>query len=129
MGAIPVLLVCGHADTADLYKSALEHAGMATSVTQTPDAAIALLKERQASTVVVLIGPSDDAVAIGRALREEPGSADATLLALSSVQHRTDTLREVLQNFDDEMLIPCTPDALMQRIAALSRERHGPPTA
>lgn len=102
---------------------------MATSVTQTPDAAIALLKERQASTVVVLIGPSDDAVAIGRALREEPGSADATLLALSSVQHRTDTLREVLQNFDDEMLIPCTPDALMQRIAALSRERHGPPTA
>jgi DNA-binding response OmpR family regulator len=124
MRAIPVLLVCGHADTADLYKSALEHAGIATAVTPTPDEALAVLQEQPASTIVVLIGPNDDPVAIGRALREQPGSAAATLLALSSVPHRKDTLRDLLDHFDDELLIPCTPETLMARISAINRDNQ-----
>ncbi len=129
MGAIPVLLVCGHADTADLYKSALEYAGIATTVTPTQSEALGLLKEQHASAVVVLIGPADDPVTIGREFRQQPGSAAATLVALSSVQHRHDTLRELLENFDDEVMIPCTPSALIERITAIARDRNPPPPA
>ena len=129
MGSIPVLLVCDHPDTADLYQSALEYGGFRTSVARTPAEAVALMRQEHADAVVVLIGPGDDPVAIGRAFRAEPGSAAATLVALSSVQHAKETLRAALQSFDDAMLIPCTPETLIARISEIAKEKNRETTA
>jgi hypothetical protein len=71
--------------------------------------------------------PQHDAVALGALLRE--GRPDTVLVGLFSMQLPMSALKQLLEVFDDIVLIPCAPDALVSRIKRLEqlkkREREG----
>jgi DNA-binding response OmpR family regulator len=69
--------------------------------------------------IIVQIMPHHDAAALGAMLRE--GRPDTMLVGLFSIQLSVTTLKTLLQVFDDVVLIPCAPDALVARIRKLER--------
>jgi DNA-binding response OmpR family regulator len=118
----PVLLISRHADTRDLYGYALEEAGFTCKgIPSIPDAMVQA-RETSPAALVVQLHPTDDPAEIGLKMRE--AVPRAALIGLVSMQLPVSTLKQVLGSFDDVVLIPCSPDALVARLNRLLRTRN-----
>jgi DNA-binding response OmpR family regulator len=117
-----VVLVSNHEDTADLYSYALEEAGFAVACASDHLAALDSIAGAQPLAVVVHLFPYDDPLAIGTLLRRR--APDIVLVGLVSVQLSIATLRAALTIFDDVVMIPCAPDALVDHVRRLEKKRH-----
>jgi DNA-binding response OmpR family regulator len=117
-----VVLVSNHEDTADLYTYALEEAGYAVTCASDHLAALDSIARARPLAVVVHLFPYDDPLAIGALLRRRaPG---IVLVGLVSVQLSMAILRAALTIFDDVVMIPCAPDALVDHVKRLDKKRH-----
>jgi DNA-binding response OmpR family regulator len=117
-----VLFVSNHPDTAELYSFALKHAGFDCVCVETAQAAVALSRETIPGAIVLHLHPNEGPEEIGSALRQNaPGTA---LIGLFSVQLSSARLKQILRSFDDALLIPCTPDALVARVVRLMETRR-----
>lgn len=112
-----VLLVSNHPDTVELYAFALEHAGFSCRGIRTTAEALASARQSAPLAIVLHIHPSEDPAEVGRSLRQ--AAPLAALIGLFSMQLPLASLKHVLQSFDDVLLIPCSPDALVARLLTL----------
>ncbi len=117
-----VMLVTGHDDTAELYRFALERSGYSVQRYRTPPDAVAACRRTTPLAVVVHFAPREDAVATGAALRSI--SLRTVLVGLFSIQLPMSALAQVLETFDDVIMIPCAPDALVTRVARLEERKQ-----
>jgi DNA-binding response OmpR family regulator len=117
-----VLLVSGHPDTAELYTCALEQAGFECTGTRTADEAVAVARSTRPLAVILHVHPNQDPAAIGVSLRQ--AAPAAALIGLVSMPLPPPRLKEVLRSFDDVVLIPCTPDALIVRVTRLVERKR-----
>ncbi|HSL21843.1 MAG TPA: hypothetical protein VK886_09920 [Vicinamibacterales bacterium] len=111
-----------HPDTADLYGLALEQAGFAVLSCNEPQQALAPRDLHAPLAIVVHFRPKDDPLQIGGSLRR--AWPQAVLLGLFSMQLPVTALKNVLETFDDVVMIPCSPDALISRLARLEVGRR-----
>lgn len=117
-----VLFVSNHADTADLYSYALEQAGYRVKCVADMHAAITAAGTPIPLAIVVHLLPRHDPVAVGALLRQ--GRPSTVIIGLISMQLSIDALKRVLGVFDDVVMIPCTPDALVSRVVGLERVKR-----
>lgn len=117
-----VIFVSNHEDTADLYAFALEQAGYAPHCSPDIHAALTVLGSSAPLAVIVHLLPRHDPAAIGALLRQ--GRSATVLIGLLSMQLPVETLTHVLEVFDDVVLIPCSPDALVARVAKLEQAKR-----
>lgn len=122
-----VILVTTHPDTADLYGLALEQAGFAVHCCGEPVQALMPFEPHAPLAVVVHFRPKDDPLQIGGSLRR--AWPQAVLLGLFSMQLPVAALKTVLETFDDVVMIPCSPDALIARLARLEVSRRNTSSA
>lgn len=116
-----VLLVISHGDTADLYTIALENAGYQVARAPRLSDAARACRDTTCDAVIVNVLPRDDASRMGAAFRDaRPG---LVLIGLLSMQLPLATLEEVLRVFDEVVLIPCAPDALVSRLDRLLQQK------
>lgn len=118
----PVLLVTSHPDTAELYGFALEHAGFSVRCVPETDEAVDTCRAAPPLAVIVHFRPRHDPLAVGTALRQ--ASVHAALLGLFSMQLPISTLSKVLESFDDVVMIPCAPDALVDRLTRVVQRKR-----
>jgi DNA-binding response OmpR family regulator len=117
-----VILVTDHEDTAELYRLALEHAGYSVQRCLTANDAVDACAVSAPLAIVVHFTPRHDAAATGAMLRSHnPGSV---LIGLFSIQLQLSTLRDVLDHFDDVIMIPCVPETLVSRIVRLQERKR-----
>lgn len=115
MGDTPrVFFVTSHQDTAELYGFALEHAGFATRWLKSPAQAVEACRADPPTAAVVHFAPVDDPLGVSVALRQACGRA--TLIGLFSMVLPSSTLKQVLGNLNDVLMIPCSPDRLVSRL-------------
>jgi DNA-binding response OmpR family regulator len=116
------MLVTPHDDTAELYRFALERAGYAVERCRTPQEALEAGRHITPLAIVVHFTPRENPAAIGAALRSL--SLRTVLVGLFSIQLQMSALRQVLETFDDVIMIPCTPDALVARVVGLEERKQ-----
>jgi DNA-binding response OmpR family regulator len=116
-----VLLVSRHSDTRELYGYALGQAGFACRGVASLADAVTDAGQVASNAVIVQLHPTDDPAEVGRAVRQ--AVPRAALIGLVSMQLPVATLKQVLGTFDDVVLIPCSPDALVARVTRLLRTR------
>ncbi len=116
------MLVTGHDDTAELYRFALERAGYAVRRYRAPQDAVEDCSRIAPFAVVVHFTPREDPTAVGVALRSI--SLRTILVGLFSIQLPISALHRVLETFDDVVMIPCTPDALVGHIVRLQERKQ-----
>ena len=121
-GTRPVVFVSNHQDTADLYAFALEEAGFAVVCAPDIASALAVIGAEPPTAIVVHFVPRNDPAAIGALLRQ--GRPGTVLFGLFSIQLPVKTLETVLAYFDDVVLIPCAPDALVTRLMRLEEMKR-----
>lgn len=117
-----VTLVTDHDDTAELYSLALGRAGFDVARCTSIDAAVEACRARSPLAVVVHFTPRHDAASVGSVLRA--GNPGTVLIGLFSIQLPLSTLRQVLDHFDDVIMIPCAPEALVARIVRLQERKR-----
>lgn len=122
-----VILVTEHDDTAELYQLALEHAAFRVTRCRAIEEAEAACRARRPIAIVVHFAPRHDPVAAGSLLRAE--NPQAVLIGLFSIQLSQESLKGVLDKFDDAIVIPCSPDALVTRIVRLHQRKEGQASA
>jgi DNA-binding response OmpR family regulator len=111
-----VLLVSNHPDTAELYAYALDLAGFEVHCSEDPHGTPVPPISATPIAVIMHLLPRHDPLAVGALLRQRaPG---AMLIGLISVRLRPETLDSMLAIFDDVVMIPCMPDALVKRLAS-----------
>jgi DNA-binding response OmpR family regulator len=111
-----VFFVTGHQDTAELYGFALEHAGFAVRWLKSPAHAVEACRADPPAAAVVHFAP------VRRSGRCQPGPASrpaaaAALIGLFSMALPAATLKQVLGNLNDVLMIPCSPDRLVSRLS------------
>ena len=116
-----VLLVTNHPDTAELYAFALERAGFTVNTAANPREAVRACQDAPPDVTVVHFAPAENPTDVGRTLRES--SAEMILIGLFSMQLPVTTLQQLLHFFDDVILIPCPPDALVDRLQRLLEKK------
>lgn len=117
-----VLLVTGHDDTAELYRFALERAGYAVERYRTPVEAVEACRSLAPVAIVVHFTPRENPTAVGAAFRSL--TLRTVLVGLFSIQLPISALRQVLESFDDVIMIPCTPDALVSHVVRLQERKQ-----
>jgi DNA-binding response OmpR family regulator len=115
------MLVTDHDDTAELYTLALEHAGFAVQRFHEPAEVVRASRTTPPLAVVVHFSPRQDPAAVGVTLRSV--GFRTVLLGLFSIQLPLTALRDVLETFDDVIMIPCSPEALVTRIVRLGERK------
>jgi DNA-binding response OmpR family regulator len=116
-----VLLVTNHPDTADLYAFALNRAGFTVTSAATPGEALKTCHDAPPDAVIVHFAPAENPAKIGESLRQS--NPHMILIGLFSMQLPMTALQHVLQTFDDVILIPCPPDALVTRLQRLFKKQ------
>jgi DNA-binding response OmpR family regulator len=116
-----VLFVSNHPDTAELYAYALEDAGFSVQCAADIEAALAVIGSDVPSVIIVHLLPRQNPTTIGAQLRK--GRSSAVLIGLMSVQLPLASLKPMLDVFDDVVLIPCTPEALVGHVIKLEQEK------
>jgi DNA-binding response OmpR family regulator len=109
-----VFFVTSHQDTAELYGFALEHAGFATRWLKSPAHAVEACRADPPAAAVVHFAPVDDPLDVSQALRAACGRG--ALIGLFSMALPAATLKQVLGNLNDVLMIPCSPDRLVSRL-------------
>lgn len=117
-----VLLVTEHDDTAELYQLGLEQAGFLVQRCGAVEEATDVCRLSAPTAIVVHFTPRHDPAAAGVLLRA--GNPRAVLIGLFSIQLPLASLRRVLDTFDDVIIIPCTPDALVARVVRLKERKQ-----
>lgn len=118
----PVTLITEHDDTAELYRLVLEQAGFRTERFDTVDRAVSAPRSQPPAAIIVQFTPRQDPAAVGRILRSS--NPDVVLIGLFSIQLPLSTLRHVLHHFDDVIMIPCTPEALVAHVVRLQERKN-----
>ena len=121
--AVPrcVLLVTNHPDTAELYAFALERAGFTVNTAANAGEAIRACHDAPPDATVVHFAPAENPGEVGKALRQ--ANVKMILIGLFSMQLPMTTLQQILEIFDDVILIPCPPDALVNRVRRLLEKK------
>ena len=116
-----VVLVTNHPDTAELYAFGLERAEFAvTPVTSTREA-VRICRAAPPDAVIVHFAPAENPAEVGATLRQS--NPEMILIGLFSMRLPMTTLQQVLKTFDDVILIPCPPDALVARLQRLLKKK------
>lgn len=116
------MLVTDHDDTADLYRFALEQADFSVQRYVTIDESVVASRTSAPLAIVVHCTPRHDPAAVGAVLRA--CNPRAVLIGLFSIQLPLTLLKRVLDHFDDVIVIPCSPDALVTRVMRLQEKKR-----
>ena len=117
-----VILVTGHDDTAELYRFALERAGYDVQRYISPRDAVEACRGIAPLAVIVHFTPREDPATVGAAFRSI--GLRTVLVGLFSIQLSISALRQVLETFDDVIMIPCAPDALVAHVVRLEERKQ-----
>ena len=119
-----VLVVEDNADAADSVRMLLEMFGYDVTVTYSGQAGIEMAKRVRPHAVVCDIGlPGMDGYAVAVALRGDPETSHAHLIAVTGYGQDDDRRRAFAAGFDEHLTKPVDPQALLDR---LSDPRHEP---
>jgi CheY-like chemotaxis protein len=114
-----VLIVEDNADAAYSLQLLLELSGHAVTVAGTGPEGLALAREVRPEVVLCDIGlPGLSGYDVARALRADPATAGARLIALSGYSHPDDRRRSGEAGFDAHLVKPVGADALRRVIEA-----------
>lgn len=119
-----ILVVDDDGDARELARHVLGKAGHQVAGAASADRALEVLRTPGAADVVLIdiMMPGLDGEQLCRVLREQEGTRHLPLLALTSVKREAALLNA---GFDDYVMKPVHPDALVARVDALLR-RTGP---
>ncbi|MEP6504321.1 MAG: ATP-binding protein [Betaproteobacteria bacterium] len=113
-----VLLVDDNQDAADLMAELARAAGHIVEVAYDPRQALAIALEFRPEVAVLDIGlPGMDGYQLALALRERPGAASLTLIALSGYGQERDRERSRAQGFAGHLVKPANVSELLALIA------------
>lgn len=116
-----VLIVEDNEDTADMMRIYLDHHGFATKVAGNGHDAVALATEDPPEIVLCDIGvPGLDGYGIAAALRANPVTKDATLIAVTGYGTPEDRRRALEAGFDDHVVKPVDLSDILE-LVRLSR--------
>lgn len=101
---------------------ALERADFSTARCRTVDEAVEACRAAAPIAIVVHFAPRHDPATVGSVLRA--GNPGSVLIGLFSIQLSLSTLKHVLDNFDDVIMIPCAPEALVARVMRLQERKR-----
>ena len=113
-----VLVVEDNADAADSVRMLLEMFGYDVTVTYSGPAAIEMAKRVRPHAVVCDIGlPGMDGYEVAVALRGDPETANAHLIAVTGYGQDDDRRRAFAAGFDEHLTKPVDPQALLDRLS------------
>jgi CheY-like chemotaxis protein len=113
-----VLLVDDNQDAADTAAALLEIAGHAVKVAYEPMAALALLESFAPQVAVLDIGlPAMSGYELAARVRAHPNGQNCRLVALTGYGTQADKTRADQAGFDQHLVKPASPDALLDAIA------------
>lgn len=119
-----VLVVEDSHDSADSLRLLLEVAGYEVRLAATGRAGVELAATWRPELVICDIGlPEMDGYAVARALRQDPATAGAALIAVTGYGRDEDIALARAAGFDEHLCKPADPDALL---ALLARARRDP---
>jgi signal transduction histidine kinase/CheY-like chemotaxis protein len=120
-GSIDVLVVDDNLDSAESVAMLLEMQGHRVFTAFDGPTALALCKAHRPKVVLLDIGlPGMDGYEVARRLRQIPGMAAATLIAITGYGQPEDKTRSIDAGFDHHLVKPVEPDALMMLVQASS---------
>jgi signal transduction histidine kinase len=112
--SLRILVVDDNRDAADTSAQLLELLGHETRVAYTGPEAVAVAAEYRPDTVICDIGlPGMDGYAVAAALRADPATTGARLLALTGYGRPEDVERARAAGFDKHLVKPVSPDTLL----------------
>jgi PAS domain S-box-containing protein len=113
-----VLVVEDNADAADSVRMLLEMFGYDVTVTYSGQAGIEMAKRVRPHAVVCDIGlPGMDGYAVAVALRGDPETSHAHLIAVTGYGQDDDRRRAFAAGFDEHLTKPVDPQALLDRLS------------
>jgi two-component system, sensor histidine kinase len=122
-----VLVVEDNPDGAESLRVLLNLCGFDVRVAYTGGAGVILARRWRPHVVVCDIGlPDLDGFGVARALRQDPATAGARLIALTAYGDDVTRRRASESGFDDFLVKPADPQELMDLLAE-TRDSHGPP--
>ncbi len=121
-GALRVLVVEDNQDTADILKQLLVLLGYRTEVAYTGPSGLAVGRSLAPDVVLCDLGlPGMDGYALARALRSDPATAGAFLIAQTGYGHAEDRRRAREAGFDLHMTKPIDPTELERILSSVAR--------
>jgi signal transduction histidine kinase/CheY-like chemotaxis protein len=119
-----VLVIEDHRDTADMWRVLLKLAGHEVAVAYTGPDGVEAARRFRPEVVLSDVGlPGMDGYAVARALRQDPSTAGAYLIAVTGYGQEEDRRRARAAGFDHHLTKPVDPDELLATLASLSRSR------
>jgi CheY-like chemotaxis protein len=121
-----VLVVDDNVDAADALAAVARLAGHAAQVTYDGPTALALASQFKPHLVLLDLGlPGMDGHAVGRALRQQPETQDAVLVAVTGWGHEDDRRKSQEAGFARHLVKPVDPAVLQTVLAELSPSATG----
>jgi CheY-like chemotaxis protein len=112
-----ILVVEDNVDAAESLRMLLELFSYEVTVTHSGAAGVEVAHREQPDVVVCDIGlPGMDGFAVARALREDPLTAAARLIAVTGYGQEEDRQRAREAGFDDHLTKPVDPEVLLSRL-------------
>jgi PAS domain S-box-containing protein len=114
-----ILVVEDNADAAESLRRLLRLHGYEVSVTDNGVDGVAEAKRYHPDAVVCDIGlPGMDGYAVASAIRGDPETARARLIAVTGYGRAEDRARALSSGFDDHIVKPADPEVLLSKLAA-----------
>jgi CheY-like chemotaxis protein len=114
-----VLIVEDNVDAADILRTLLEHHGYQVSVAHTGPAGVTAAKSERPDVVLCDIGlPGMDGYAVADALRQNPETGAARLIAVTGYGREADRQRALQSGFDLHLVKPVNAQQLLGHLVA-----------
>jgi PAS domain S-box-containing protein len=114
-----ILVVEDNRDSAESLRILLEVSGYEVRVADTGTEGLRVAVEWQPDAVLCDIGlPEMDGFAVARALRSDPRTASATLIAVTGYGREEDVAAARAAGFDEHLMKPADPAKLLEKLAA-----------
>src|SRR5262249_16136105 len=111
-----------HRDSAESLRMLLELAGYEVIVAHSGPEGVKAAKRATPAVVLCDIGlPGMDGFAVAEALRKDPFTAGARLIAVTGYGHEDDKRRALQAGFDDPLVKPVDPAELLGSLEAAGR--------
>jgi two-component system CheB/CheR fusion protein len=115
-----VLIVEDNVDAADILRTLLEHHGYQVSVAYTGPAGVTAAKSERPDVVLCDIGlPGMDGYAVADALRQNPETGAARLIAVTGYGREADRQRALQSGFDLHLVKPVNAQQLLGHLVAV----------
>jgi signal transduction histidine kinase/ActR/RegA family two-component response regulator len=112
-----ILVVEDNRDSAETLRMFLELFGYEVTVAHSGPDGVATAKKGRPDVVLCDIGlPGMDGFAVANALRHDPTTASARLIAVTGYGQEEDRRRALAAGFDDHLVKPVDPEVLLERL-------------